>query len=61
MRRAADERDDYVDELEREVQLLQSRMRLLEARLQDRGITISDTRGKTRRVRLGTNNALEVE
>ncbi len=61
MLRVDDERDERVQELERELSLLQSRVRLLEGRLQDRAITISDTKGKTRRVRLGVDNGLEVE
>lgn len=55
------ERDGRIDELERDVELLRSRLRILEGRLQDRAITISDTKGKTRRVRLGEDDALEVE
>jgi ABC-type phosphate transport system auxiliary subunit len=55
------ERDDQVAELERRLNRVESRLRLVEARLQDRAVTLSDKKGKTRRLRLGTDDALEVE
>jgi len=52
---------DTLERLMDDITRLQSRVRILEGRLQDRALIVSDTKGQTRRVRLGPDKSLEVE
>jgi hypothetical protein len=61
VRADADEIEGLIEGLSREIATLKSRVRILEGRLQDRALTLSDKTGKTKRVRLGVANTLEVE
>ena len=53
--------DTRFDDLEAELSRLKARVRNLESRLADNAIVLSEKGGKTRRVRLGKDDSMEVE
>ena len=50
-----------VERLESEVRLLASRLRILDARLQNKGVTLGDKKGRVRTLRIAGDGNLEVE